>query len=288
MKEAVMKTLMAVAALAMGACLTLSAAEKKAADTPRAGPATRIQDLHLTDEQEAKIADIRKEFRPKVQEAAKDLAAIVKQEQEKVQGVLTVEQLTKLQKSKEELKETRAESLAEHIAHVGELDLTEGEIKQIAVIRKEYQPKVNATLNELEGLLTDDQKKARKEALQAGKKRREVLEGLKLSDQVKEKVHSVCQKLGTLFRGEVEKIRDVLDAGQKAKLQDLKEETKEHVRDRTAHRIANLQDLNLTEEQKTQIAEIRKEFRPKVHEAGNKVRAAIREEVEAILAVIKS
>ena len=28
--------------------------------------AERIQDLNLTDEQEAKIADIRKEFRPKV------------------------------------------------------------------------------------------------------------------------------------------------------------------------------------------------------------------------------
>jgi Spy/CpxP family protein refolding chaperone len=54
-----------------------------------------------------------------------------------------------------------------------------------------------------------------------------------------------------------------------------------------AHRIANLKDLNLTDEQKTKIADIRKECRPKVHEAGNKLRAIVREEVEAIVAVIK-
>jgi Spy/CpxP family protein refolding chaperone len=54
-----------------------------------------------------------------------------------------------------------------------------------------------------------------------------------------------------------------------------------------AHRIANLKDLNLSEEQQTKIADIRKEYRPKVHEAGNKLRGTVREEVEAIIAVIK-
>jgi hypothetical protein len=54
-----------------------------------------------------------------------------------------------------------------------------------------------------------------------------------------------------------------------------------------AHRIATLKELNLTEDQKTRIAAIRKEFGPRVHEAGNRLRATVREEVEAILAVIK-
>src|SRR5262249_38169294 len=40
----------------------------------------RIQDLNLTDEQEAKIAEIMKENQPKVQEAAKELVGIVKEE----------------------------------------------------------------------------------------------------------------------------------------------------------------------------------------------------------------
>jgi Spy/CpxP family protein refolding chaperone len=55
-----------------------------------------------------------------------------------------------------------------------------------------------------------------------------------------------------------------------------------------AHRIANLKDLNLTEEQKTQITDIRKEYRPKVQENGNKLRATVREEVEQIVAVLKA
>ena len=53
------------------------------------------------------------------------------------------------------------------------------------------------------------------------------------------------------------------------------------------HWIANRKDLNLTEGQKAQIADIRKEYRPKVQEAGNKLRATIRDGMEAIMAVIK-
>ena len=50
------------------------------------GLAERLQDLNLTDAQEAKIAEIRKEYQPKVQEAAKELAAIVKEEVGKARG----------------------------------------------------------------------------------------------------------------------------------------------------------------------------------------------------------
>jgi Spy/CpxP family protein refolding chaperone len=287
-KEAAMKSLMAVVALAVGISVYTPALAEEKADQKEVGLAARIQDLNLTDEQEAKIADIRKEYRPKVQEAGKELAAVVKEEVGKVSGVLTAEQKEKLAAAKEERKENRAEGLAERIAHLGQLDLTDGEIAKIEDIRKEYRPKIEKVIKELQGLLTDDQKKAREEALKAGKKRREVLESLKLTDEQKVKVQTVCKEVGTLVREEMEKIRDVLSEEQKAKLLDLKEERKEQVRDHMACRIANLKDLNLTEEQKTQIADIRKEYRPKVQEAGNKLRANVREEVEAILAVIKS
>ncbi len=283
-----MKSLMAVVALAVGISVYTPALAEEKADQKEVGLAARIQDLNLTDEQEAKIADIRKEYRPKVQEAGKELAAVVKEEVGKVSGVLTAEQKEKLAAAKEERKENRAEGLAERIAHLGQLDLTDGEIAKIEDIRKEYRPKIEKAIKELQGLLTDDQKKAREEALKAGKKRREVLESLKLTDEQKVKVQTVCKEVGTLVREEMEKIRDVLSEEQKAKLLDLKEERKEQVRDHMACRIANLKDLNLTEEQKTQIADIRKEYRPKVQEAGNKLRANVREEVEAILAVIKS
>jgi Spy/CpxP family protein refolding chaperone len=142
-------------------------------------------------------------------------------------------------------------------------------------------------MKDLQGLLTDDQNKARQEALTAGKKNREVLEALKLTGDQKEKVQAVGKEVATLVREEMEKIRDVLSAEQNEKLTDLKEERKERVRDRMAHRIAEHKELNLTEDQKTKIADVRKEYRPKVHEAGNKHRGAVREEVEAIVAVIK-
>jgi Spy/CpxP family protein refolding chaperone len=285
-----MRTLVAVVALALGILVYAAlpaAAEEKAAEKSGGGLAARIQDLNLTDEQEAKIADIRKEYKPKVQEAGKELASVVKEEVEKVKGVLTAEQKTKLEEAKEERKERRAEGLSERIAHVGQLDLTDSEITKIDEIRKEFRPKIEKAMKELQGLLSDDQKKAREEALKAGKKRREVIEALKLTDEQKEKINNVGKDVRNLVREEMEKIRDVLSEEQRAKLLELKEERKELVRDRTACRIANLKDLNLTDEQKTQIADIRKDYRPKVQEAGNKLRTTAREEVEAILAAIK-
>jgi Spy/CpxP family protein refolding chaperone len=54
-----------------------------------------------------------------------------------------------------------------------------------------------------------------------------------------------------------------------------------------AYRIAKLKVLNLTQDQKAQIAQIRKEYRPKVQETGNKRRATVTDGLEAIVAVIK-
>ena len=106
-------------------------------------------------------------------------------------------------------------------------------------------------------------------------------------NEQKEKLAAVAKDLRPVAREEMEKVRDVLSEGTKEQLADLREERKEQVRDRLAHRIANLQDLNLTDEQKTKIASIRQEYRPKVQEAGNKLRTSIRDEVEQIVAVIK-
>jgi hypothetical protein len=74
-----MKTLMAAVTLVLGvgACAALPAAEEQAQQKASGGLAARVQDLHLTDAQEAKIADIRKEYGPRVREAAKNLATVV-------------------------------------------------------------------------------------------------------------------------------------------------------------------------------------------------------------------
>jgi Spy/CpxP family protein refolding chaperone len=279
-----MRTLIAV----LTAAVVMGVPGKLSAQDAAGGPGERIQDLKLTDEQEAKIADIRKECRPKLQEAAKELAGIVREEVTKVRAVLTPEQQKKLQALREERRERRAESLAERVAHLEELDLTDAEVAQIAEIRKECRPRIVKAMEGLKGILNEEQRKAREEGLKAGKRRREVIASLNLTDEQKEKVEVVAKEVATLVREEMEKIRDVLTEGQKEKLQEFQGERRERVRDRMAHRIANHRDLNLTDEQKSQIAEIRKEYRPKVHEAGNKLRGTAREEVELIVAVLKA
>jgi Spy/CpxP family protein refolding chaperone len=289
-KEVVMKRLLAVVTLVVGMavyanCTTL--AQEKPARPAAAGLAERIQDLNLTDEQEAKIAEITKECKPKVMEAAKQLATISKEEVEKVRALLTPEQKTRLETLKEERHERRPQGLAERIAHFEDLDLTDGEIAKIAEIRKECRPMIVKAMQGLTGTLTDEQKKLREDELLAGKPRRQFIASLNLTPAQKEKVEAVGKELRGLVHQELEKMKGVLAEGQQEKLQDFKEERQDRVRDRMAHRIANLKDLNLTDAQKSQMAEIRKEFRPKVHEAGNKLRGAIREEVESIAAVLK-
>ena len=284
-----MRTLIAATVLVVVAlvCPRLRALDEAKDKEAAEGLAERIQDLNLTDDQEAKIADIRKEYKPKVQEAVKELVTVVKEEVAKISDLLTDEQKKKLKEAKEERKEQRLEGLSARIAHLKELDLTEAEVTKIQDIRKEYRPKIAKAMKQLEGLLSDDQKKAREQGLKDGKKRKEILASLNLTDDQKAKVQAVGKEVATIVREEMEKIRDVLSEEQKAKLEELKDERKERVRDRLAHRIANLKDLDLTEEQRSKIADIRKEFRPKVQEAGNKLRATVREEVEAMIAAMK-
>ena len=272
--------------LAVVALLALGA--KVAAQEAKEGVlVVTIQDLNLTDEQEAKIVDIMKEFRTKNADTLKELTSAAREEMDKVSAVLTAEQKTKLAALKEERKEAREECLAHRFAQLKELELTDDEMTKIGAIRSEFRPKLVKAARALEGLLSDDQNKVRVEGLKEGKKRKEILESMKLTDDQKQKVAAVAKELGDLVREEAEKVSDVLTASQKEQLTELKDERREQVRDRLAHRITNLKDLNLTDEQKTKLADIRKESRPKIQQAGNELRAAIREEMEKILAVIK-
>src|SRR6516162_7424085 len=95
-----LSTVLALAALlALGA--KLAAQEAKG----EGGLVVTIQDLNLTDEQEARIADIMKGFRTKNVAAIKELASAVQEEKDKVNAVLTAEQKAKLETLKEERKE---------------------------------------------------------------------------------------------------------------------------------------------------------------------------------------
>jgi Spy/CpxP family protein refolding chaperone len=279
-----MRILSAVLSLmvAMALCTTAHAQGEREAVV------VMIQDIDLTDAQEAKIAEIRKEFRPKVEKAVKEFTTLVKDELEKMQAALTPEQKEKLRATRDERRERRFESLGERIAHLRDLDLTEAEMARIQEIRKECRPKAVNALKGLEGLLTPAQKQARQQALKAGKPRREVLQALQLTDAQKQKLATVAKELGTVVRDELAKIRDVLTESQKEQLAVLKDERRDRVRDHLAHRIMNLKELNLTDAQVSTLTKIREEYRPRIHEAANNLRATVREEVTEILAALKN
>jgi Spy/CpxP family protein refolding chaperone len=246
-----------------------------------------IQDLNLSDEQEAQIAAIRKEYRPKIEESAKELKTLATEEVDKIRDVLTPEQRPKVKAAIEERKEFKEESLAQTIAGLKELDLTEAEHAKIAEIRKEFRPKIDAAAKQLEGLLNDTQKMARDEAVKSDKTRREVLQSLNLTSAQKTELENVGKQLKDLAGNELAKIQGVLTEGQRETLQDLRSERKELVRDRLAEQISNLQDLNLTQQQRDSLMKIRQEFRPKIHEVGNNLRATIGEEARKIVEVLK-
>lgn len=252
------------------------------------GSVERVRDINLNEAQEAAIAGIRDEYAPRVEEAVDNLETVVKEEIDQVQGVLTPEQLKQLQGMKEERQALRMEGLASRIAHLRDLDLTEDEIDRLADIRREYRPKYAIALEGLKGILTPEQAKAREAALKAGQSRKAVIASLKLTEEQQAKVDLVGKEVRTLVRAQLEEMRDILDPEQQAKLAAMKDDRREHVRDRLAFAISNYEDLDLTEEQKVQIASIRAEYRPRVEEAGNQLRAVIREELAGIIAVLKS
>jgi Spy/CpxP family protein refolding chaperone len=247
----------------------------------------RIQDLGLTDQQEARIADIRKEWRPKVEAAAKNLSGILREEEEKVRDVLTVEQLDEIHQLRAERRSGRPERLAERLAHVESLDLTEAEAQKIGAIRAEFRPKIAQALEGLKGTLTDEQRQARDEALKAGKRHAEIISALNLTPEQKEKVQATCKEVGTLVRDELAQIKDVLNPEQQEKVGELKEERREEARDRFASAVANAKSLNLTDEQKSRLKEIRQEYKDKVQEAAKNLRAPVRDEVAEIITVIQ-
>jgi Spy/CpxP family protein refolding chaperone len=100
-------------------------------------------------------------------------------------------------------------------------------------------------------------------------------------------VEAVGKEVGTLVRAELEQIKDVLNPEQQEKVGELKEERHDQARDRFASAVANAKSLNLTDEQKSRLKEIRHEYKDKVHEAAKNLRAPVRDEVAEIITVIQ-
>ena len=126
---------------------------------------------------------------------------------------------------------------ARHVAYIlKNLDLTDAQKAKVEELKKEYGPKFKETLKKFGDILTEEQKKARAEAVKsaaaAGKHGKEVWEAVraavKLTDEQKAKLAEVRKQLHSLREEAKAKFVPLLTAEQKEKLEKLIKQAKEH------------------------------------------------------------
>jgi Spy/CpxP family protein refolding chaperone len=108
---------------------------------------------------------------------------------------------------------------------------TDEQKAKLEELKKHYEPKVKELREKMENIWTDEQKKAREEAIkaakEAGKSPREVQqaarEAVKLTDEQKAKFEECRKAMGELGKEIREKIMDLLTPEQKEQLKKMRE-----------------------------------------------------------------
>ena len=111
-------------------------------------------------------------------------------------------------------------------ALLSRLNLSEEQKQKIENLRKEYEPKLAELRAKLEGILTEEQKKAREEAIkkakESGKKGRELFEAIRNAFQLTEEQQKQMQEVRTQMTQLMQEIRgkveEILTEEQKAQL----------------------------------------------------------------------
>ena len=106
------------------------------------------------------------------------------------------------------------------------VELTADQKAKVEEVQKEFRPKMQAVQQKHEGILTDEQKKARAEAMKAvresGKKwqeaRKAVEDAVKLTDEQKAKMADVQKEMGELRKETHEKVMAILTPEQQEQL----------------------------------------------------------------------
>lgn len=172
------------------------------------------------------------------------------------------------------------------------VNLTDDQKAKVEAVKQEYGAKFKEDRGKIDSILTEAQRKARDEAVKAaraaGKRGEEVWTAAKaavtLTDEQKAKMAEV-RKGGEALRKEAhEKIMAILTTEQKEQLKKSHEGMRGHPQMGRGGEM--LEGLNLTDEQKANVAEIRKEYAPKLEEAGKDVKALRKEVHEKILACL--
>ena len=144
---------LSVAALSLVCTAFANSAEAKKAEEKKAAPFANVftfpKSITLADDQSKKIADLQKEYTPKLEEAKKNIDVIMTADRVKAQ---------KEAQDKAKADGKKGKEVAE--AGTAALKLTEAEAKQLTEL-KSAQGKLMAEITKKKNeLLTDDQKKA--------------------------------------------------------------------------------------------------------------------------------
>ena len=277
---------------------------KAAKDAGKKGELFTVK-LKLTDEQKAKIREaitpLEKELREKTQailtpEQREQLKAkmaermkmaeqeavpwnmlkelnLTDEQKEKIKAILTPEQREQLKtKMAEHMKMVEQKAVTMGPWNMlKELNLTDEQKAKVQELRKEYQSKFKAASD---SVLTTDQKKARDDAIkaakEAGKMGGVVSVKLKLTDEQKAKMREAIKPLEKEVS---EKTQAILTPEQR---EQLKTKMAEHMKmvEQKAVMMGPwnmLKELNLTDEQKAKVQELRKKYQSKFKEASDSV-----------------
>jgi len=112
---------------------------------------------------------------------------------------------------------------------VSKMDLSADQKDKLETLKKEYAPKFKALREKSEKILTDDQKKARDEAMKAAREAKpddrraaygKIRDAVKLTDDQKKETESVMKDVRALFEEVQPKVSEILTDEQKAKLKE--------------------------------------------------------------------
>jgi Spy/CpxP family protein refolding chaperone len=109
------------------------------------------------------------------------------------------------------------------------LKLTDDQKAKLADVKKEFGPKLKESRDKADSILTDDQKKAREEAVKKMRESRKfepgaIQEAMKLTADQKEKLEKAHKATGEIAQQYREKLESVLTADQKDQLKKLRSE----------------------------------------------------------------
>ena len=193
--------------------------------------------VKLTDVQKTKMAELRKET-----------GALHKELREKMAALLTPEQKEKCEKHRKCVADHAPKAGRKHHGgpehrgmgwgrHVLEgLDLTDDQKTRLKELRKEYGSKMKEAWPKMEGLLTEEQKKARAGAIEAAKAAgkegkevwKDVKEAVKLTDDQKTKMAEAREAAAPLRKELREKVLAILTPEQQAQLKEKRQHGKGH------------------------------------------------------------